>query len=524
MNMYHLGYDVQAIAERILDKFGSKSAAAHAVGLGSPKTFTKILEGQHCSPSTLTHLIHCAESDKGLDEHELQSCRRVRPPIWDPDSPYAKSRARRPNTLPHELPEPGTIPVAPVSVWGMQIDSCFGASASCLTCDSEWIRPLVRCGVDVITYKTVRSVRREPHHVPSNIVYLAEHATDLAPAVPGQFPDTLYATKEGWRALSPGQLFALANSLGMPSDEPADWARDLRRLKGWLPKGKLLLVSVVGTAPSADDKPKEQCEAELAADFVRCVEYVLEMEDNWPHGIELNFSCPNTVVAERSVFQTPKLAGDICRAAREAVDRSGRPIRLVAKIGYLDEAAIRDFCTATLPYLDGVSAINTIPAKICRLHSDGVERPSFGEPYVKAGVSGVILQECALEVIRCLRTIFDEARYDGILIGMGGIAHPADVIRYREAGADLVQATTAFMHNPTFAAEVRRLLADAARRTSSGPSHADLVRLVGGEMLRLDPVLRDLASGKKGLAAERLTPEQAIASYIRERYGDGSRT
>ena len=48
---------------------------------------------------------------------------------------------------------------------------------------------------------------------------------------------------------------------------------------------------------------------------------------------------------------------------------------------------------------------------------------------------------------------------DRVIFGMGGVAEPEDVQRFRDAGADVVQATTAFLHDLCFAARVRHVLA-----------------------------------------------------------------
>jgi dihydroorotate dehydrogenase len=91
--------------------------------------------------------------------------------------------------------------------------------------------------------------------------------------------------------------------------------------------------------------------------------------------------------------------------------------------------------------LDGVVAVNTTTAH------------TLGE----GGLSGPPLKARGLEVVRRLRTALGP---DKTVIGVGGVETADDVVAYIEAGADAVQAYTAFIYSgPCWPARVQRDLA-----------------------------------------------------------------
>lgn len=74
------------------------------------------------------------------------------------------------------------------------------------------------------------------------------------------------------------------------------------------------------------------------------------------------------------------------------------------------------------------------------------------------GVSGPRLTERTLAIIRLLRRELDEGR---TIIGVGGISTIEDALDFVEAGADLLEALTAFIyHGPAWPGRINRALAD----------------------------------------------------------------
>jgi hypothetical protein len=276
------------------------------------------------------------------------------------------------------------------------------------------------------------------------------------------------------------------------------------KLLASLSKGKLLVLSVVGTPDNGEDPNGER----LADDFAHCVRLATEIKEHWPPVIELNLSCPHTRGIEGSVYTLPELAKKICSRARDVFKHCEKPIRLLAKIGYLKEEELRRLCEATAEFLDGFSAINTVPTEIWTTADDGREIPYFAEDpttekFKTAGVSGILIQKCALQTVEQLRGILDNLGFDEkVIFGMGGVTTPEDVQRFRDAGASIVQATTAFQHDLRFAAKVRQFL---ARNNPAGSVTREALTQLNAKV--------DRVGGCNGEAFARFLTERASEFY-----------
>ena len=82
------------------------------------------------------------------------------------------------------------------------------------------------------------------------------------------------------------------------------------------------------------------------------------------------------------------------------------------------------------------------------------------------GLSGEPLRARALDVVRLLRTRLGEGP---VVIGVGGVTTPADAEAMLDAGADLLQAYTAFIYEgPAWPGRLNRALAGRAARGRGG--------------------------------------------------------
>jgi dihydroorotate dehydrogenase len=107
--------------------------------------------------------------------------------------------------------------------------------------------------------------------------------------------------------------------------------------------------------------------------------------------------------------------------------------------------------------LDGIVATNTTIGRDGLASSpDAVERAGGG------GLSGRPLRDRALEVIRLLRARAGDRL---TLVGVGGIGTPQDALERIAAGADLLQAYTAFIYEgPLWPRRVNAAIAKEKRR------------------------------------------------------------
>jgi len=523
--VHYQGYNMRAIADQLREKLGgTKKALENQTGIAGP-TIKKLLDGESATRSTCKTILEVAKQE--LPPSQLDDCRVGQKPLYDPSLSFTDNYRRGPCYDKAMLPTSAELPKCPHTLWGKKLDSPFGASASCITMNSQWVEVLARAGADVITYKTVRTRSCTAHDLPHNLGYIVEPVELLvADDDPGNFPVQLQATSD-WRRRLPGRPYGMANCFGMPSQEPEAWKVDVARsvkLLNELSPGKLLILSVVGTADGNDPQA-------LIDDFAHCVEIATQIETHFPQVIELNLSCPHTYGREGTVFQNPELARSICERANQVIETSGKGIRLLAKIGYLPKEDLYKLCDEVAEFVDGFSAINTRPTEILGgRKNDGRKAHYFAQdeitmPFKKAGVSGTPLCGSAFWTIKELRSILDHnGQKDKVIFGMGGVSNPEDVRRYMDAGASVVQATTEFINNLRLAAEVRQFLAAPSHWLSQDDLtefHANildvavdrdeaqaLVRLLSKERLR--KMRKEIARARKKKKPNKASREQSL--------------
>ncbi|WP_232676043.1 quinone-dependent dihydroorotate dehydrogenase [Nocardioides sp. R-C-SC26] len=164
-----------------------------------------------------------------------------------------------------------------------------------------------------------------------------------------------------------------------------------------------------------------------------------------PHAdyLVVNVSSPNTPGLRnlQAVERLQPLLEHVRRIADEAtLDDRGAPVPLLVKIAPDladdDVLAVADLALAI--GLDGVIATNTTISRAgLRSHPQQIEEIGAG------GLSGAPLTERAETVMRLLR---DRVGPDLTLVGVGGISTADDARRRLAAGADLLQAYTAFIY------------------------------------------------------------------------------
>ncbi len=171
------------------------------------------------------------------------------------------------------------------------------------------------------------------------------------------------------------------------------------------------------------------------------------------HGVELNLSCPNVAEGGHDFGSDPATVAACVRAARPALpDRA-----LLAKLTP-NTARIAPLAAAAAGAgADAVTAVNTLVG----LDVD-LRRGEPALPRRTGGYSGPAIRPVALAKV-------DEiVRGVGVpVVGVGGIAEPADALAFFALGAVAVQVGTAQMRDPFAAGALARQLAAAG---PAGPS------------------------------------------------------
>lgn len=171
-------------------------------------------------------------------------------------------------------------------------------------------------------------------------------------------------------------------------------------------------------------------------------EYCARILARWVDFIVVNVSSPNTPGLRD--LQAVDHLRPILEAARRGSD-AGAPDRhmpLFVKIApdLSDDDIIAVTALSKELGLTGIVATNTTIA-----HDLG-----------DGGVSGAPLYQRALDVVRLVADHLDD---DQLLIGTGGISTPEDAARMLNAGADLVEAFSAFIYEgPSWPGEMNRAL------------------------------------------------------------------
>ena len=351
------------------------------------------------------------------------------PPIYDIRKSYEENYQHGPfftGVLPKPIQSNRKIDFI-----GEKISSRVGIPAGPLL-NARWISFYGQMGFDVLTYKTVRS-HFHPSYPDPNCMYVPFHKSfDL---------EDLRHPLIGTMAYNPVSLtdITITNSFGMPSQHPDVWMKDVGEALSSLANGQVLVLSLVGT--QRDDR-------DLAQDFVYTAHLAKE---TGARVLEVNFSCPNVKGKEGQLYQNPDASEDILKRLRKEL---GRDFRLIMKIGFTDNPEQIDrLVQATSPYLDAISAINTVSGEI--INPEG--KPALPGPgRERSGLCGSGIKQLSLRTIRSLKEVLKKRAPHLSLVGVGGFNTVEDYPDFREAGADIVMSATGAMWDPYLAYHVKQ--------------------------------------------------------------------
>ncbi len=304
----------------------------------------------------------------------------------------------------------------------------FGIPAGPLL-NGNYIDAAFAKGFDLAVYKTVRS-RKYPCAQWPNV--LAIHTGDkltLEEAHKGLIGDQKYT-----------QPIAITNSFGVPSFDPDFWQADMKKVIQNTKKGQLVIGSFQGTIN------KNSSAASYIQDFVDTAKLVKE---TGAKVLEVNLSCPNEGTSHLLCFDKTRTR-DVVIAIKEAIGETP----LIIKIAYFTEQPeLEKLVDLVGKYVQGIAAINTIPAKIIK--RDGTQALP-GEGRAISGVCGAPIKWAGIDMIKRLKKIRNEKNMQYKLIGVGGVTTPRDYAEFIQAGADAVMSATGSMWNPYLAREIKK--------------------------------------------------------------------
>jgi dihydroorotate dehydrogenase (NAD+) catalytic subunit len=311
---------------------------------------------------------------------------------------------------------------------GHEVNLPLGIAAGPLL-NGRFVKAALDKGFDLPVYKTVRT-RRYPSHSWPNV--LAVHPKgDLPLDTEPLVGDENYS-----------EPLSITNSFGVPSFDPEFWQPDIADAVAHAKRGQVVVASFQGTTSGHGDVQA------YIEDFARAARL---LKETGVKIIEANLSCPNEGTANLLCF-------DVDRARRvvERIREEIGSLRLLVKAAYFrDEERLRQFVREVGPVVDGIVAINTLPAKILDA-SGGQALP--GEGRLSSGVCGRSIKWAGLEMATRLAKLREEIGLRFSIVGVGGLSDAEDYRTYREAGADAAMMATAAMWNPRLAQEIKEAL------------------------------------------------------------------
>jgi dihydroorotate dehydrogenase len=308
---------------------------------------------------------------------------------------------------------------------GCEVNLPLGIAAGPLL-NGRFVKAALDKGFDIPVYKTVRTRRYAAHAWPN---VLAVHPRgDLPLDPPAMVGDEDYS-----------EPLSITNSFGVPSFDPEFWQPDIADAAKHARRGQVVVASFQGTLSGHGDVEAYIEDFALAARLLK---------ETGVKIIEANLSCPNEGTANLLCFDVER--------ARHVVERIREQIgslKLMVKAAYFrDEQKLRAFVRQVGPLVDGVVAINTLPAKI--MDSNGAQALP-GEGRLSSGVCGRSIKWAGLEMAGRLARLREEMGLGFSIIGVGGLSDANDYRAYREAGSDAAMMATAAMWNPRLAQETK---------------------------------------------------------------------
>lgn len=321
-------------------------------------------------------------------------------------------------------------PTVPTSFLGMKFDCPLGIASSPLMGTERWVASMLNLGYGPSTFKTRRKGRKSPWDPP--LVALVLERPNLLKYDPQDPPEVLVSFG---LAEVKGHIPDLVNSIGVPSEDPAQWQETYEKIRKH-PGGESIILSVMGDGESCGDVFRDYMDAVVQARAVS------------PPAVELNVSCPNREKGAGDVLDDPDLVARICRGASERL--KGTDTRLVLKISYLPYEKMKILVKKVAGIVDAIAFRNTIKVRPVKLNRDQKREPAFpGRTF--GGLSGPGTFGHTVRGLRDLMKVKQETRASFAVIAIGGISTADEVVQLQSIGVDVIQACTAPIFDPFLA-------------------------------------------------------------------------
>jgi dihydroorotate dehydrogenase (NAD+) catalytic subunit len=314
--------------------------------------------------------------------------------------------------------------------FGFPVHFPFGIPAGPLL-NGKFVKAALDKGFDIVTYKTVRSKQYPCSEWPNVLGVQVKGNLTLDLAEKGVIGTHTYR-----------EPLAITNSLGVPSFNPDFWQKDLKNSVKYSKRGQLVIGSFQGTT-----NPQSNIITYIQ-DFVNLARMV---KKTGVKVLEINLSCPNEGTGHLLCFDIERT-----KIIVEKVKNEIGNTPLIIKIAYFPEQKqLKKLINCVGRTVDGIAAINTIPAKIFDKNGN---QALPGKNRLKSGVCGAPIKWAGLEMVKRLKKLKEKHSLPFTIIGVGGITNINDYNKYVKNGAEVVMSATGSMWNPYLAQEIKKSL------------------------------------------------------------------
>jgi dihydroorotate dehydrogenase len=305
----------------------------------------------------------------------------------------------------------------------------FGIPAGPLL-NGKFVKAALDKGFDIVTYKTVRSKQYPCSEWPNVLGIKVNGNLTLELAEKGIIGKHEYK-----------EPLSITNSFGVPSFDPEFWQKDLKETVEYAKKGQLVIGSFQGTTNPEHDSAK------YIQDFVKLARMVKETGVKI---LEVNLSCPNEGTSHLLCFDLERTK-EIVEAIKNEIGNTP----LIIKIAYFQQQEqLEKLVNYVGKIVNGISAINTIPAKI---FDERGNQALPGNNRLRSGVCGSPIKWAGLEMVKRLKKLKEKNNLFFSIIGVGGVMNKKDYDNYIGNGADAVMSATGSMWNPYLAQELKKI-------------------------------------------------------------------
>jgi dihydroorotate dehydrogenase (NAD+) catalytic subunit len=348
-------------------------------------------------------------------------------PFFDPEKTYEENFSEGPFGAFADgkvFKEPGT---PEYTVLGQKVYTPFGIPAGPLL-NGKYVKAALDKAFDMPVYKTVRTKKYPCNPWPNVLSVQVKGDLTLEQADKGVVANHTYT-----------EPISITNSFGVPSFDPDFWQKDMKEAVEYAKKGQVVIGSFQGTTNANGNVDA------YVQDFVDAAKLVKETGAKI---LEINLSCPNEGTAHLLCFDLERTA-KVASAVKNAVGNT--PV--VIKIAYFKEQEqLKKLLTLVGKVVDGIAAINTIPAKI---YDENGNQALPGNNRLVSGTCGYPIKWAGENMVERLTKLKEEMNFNFDIIGVGGVTNVQDYEEYRKLGADAVMSATGAMWNPFLAQEIK---------------------------------------------------------------------